>query len=146
ESKTRQVIVFTHDIAFLWLLKELAEQQGVEQLNQHVRQLPIGAGVCVAEMPWVAMPVRKRIGYLKDQLQAASKLSSDGNQAAYEEKAKYIYGLLREAWERALEEVLLAAIVERFRPSVQTQHIVTIADITEDDCKTLHAAMTKCSK
>jgi hypothetical protein len=54
--------------------------------------------------------------------------------------------LLREAWERALEEVLLAGVVERFRPGVQTQHIGTIADITPEDCGTLHAAMTKCSK
>ena len=32
------------------------------------------------------------------------------------------------------------------RPGVQTQHIGTIADITAEDCRTLDAAMTKCSK
>jgi hypothetical protein len=36
--------------------------------------------------------------------------------------------------------------VERFRPGVQTQQITRIADITEEDCRTLNAAMTKCSK
>jgi hypothetical protein len=50
------------------------------------------------------------------------------------------------AWERALEEVLLEGVVERFRPGVQTQQIIRIADITEDDCRILDAAMTKCSK
>ena len=146
EAKTRQVIVFTHDIVFLLLLKQFSEEQGVEQLDQHVRQLSKGAGVCAEELPWVSLPVKKKIGFLKNEWQAADKLFRDGHQAAYEKEAKYLYGLLREAWERALEEVLLGGVVERFRPGVQTQHVITIADITEEDCKTLDAAMTKCSK
>ena len=146
EAKTRQVIVFTHDVVFLLLLKQFAEEQGVEQLDQHVRQLSNGAGVCAEELPWVAMPVRRKIRYLKDEWQAADKLFRDGHQATYEKEAKYLYGLLREAWERALEEVLLAGIVERFRPGIQTQHIGTITDITTEDCGTLDAAVTKCSR
>jgi len=53
--------------------------------------------------------------------------------------------LLREGWERALEEVLLCGIVEHYRPGVQTKHINVIADITAEDCKALETAMTKCS-
>lgn len=146
EAKKRQVIVFTHDIVFLLLLKQFAEEQGVRQLDQHVRQLSVGAGVCAESMPWVALPVKKKIGYLKDEWQMADKLFREGHHLAYEKEAKYLYGLLREAWERALEEVLLGGVVERFRPGVQTKHVHTIADITEDDCKTLDSAMSKCSK
>lgn len=146
EAKTRQVIVFTHDVVFLLLLKQFSEEEGVEQLDQHVRQLSKGAGVCAEELPWVAMPVKKKIGHLKNEWQAADKLFRDGHQAAYEKEAKYLYGLLREAWERALEEVLLGGVVERFRPGIQTQQIGTIADITAEDCQTLDAAMAKCSK
>jgi len=58
EAKRRQVIVFTHDIVFLLLLKEFSEQEGVGQLDQHVQQLPVGAGVCVQELPWVALSVK----------------------------------------------------------------------------------------
>lgn len=146
EAKTRQVIVFTHDIVFLLLLKQFAEEQGVEQLDQHVRQLHMGAGVCAEEMPWVALPVKKKIGYLKNQYQEVDKLFRDGHQSAYEKEATFLYGFLREAWERALEEVLLGGVVERFRPGVQTQQVIKIADITEEDCKEMDAAMTKCSK
>ena len=110
------------------------------------RQLSKGAGVCTEDLPWVAMPAKKKIGYLKKEWQAADKLFRDGHQAAYEKEATYLYGLLREAWERGLEEVLLSGIVERFRPSVQTQHIGTIADITAEDCQTVETSMTKCSK
>ena len=146
EAMSRQVIVFTHDIVFLLLLKQYSDELGVSQLDQHVRQLAKGAGVCAEELPWVALPVKKKIGYLKNEWQAADKLYRDGHRSAYEKEASYIYGLLREAWERALEEVLLGSVVERFRPSVQTQQVIKIADITEDDCRVLEAAMTKCSK
>jgi energy-coupling factor transporter ATP-binding protein EcfA2 len=146
ESKSRQVVVFTHDIVFLLLLKQFAEEEKIEQLDQHVRQLSKGAGVCTEELPWVALPVKKKIGYLKKEWQGAEKLHREDHQDAYEKEATYLYGLLREAWERGLEEVLLGGIVERFRPGVQTQHIATIADITDRDCQIVDTAMTKCSK
>lgn len=146
EAKTRQVIVFTHDVVFLLLLKQFAEECAVEQLDQHVRHLSRGAGVCAEELPWVALKVAKRIGHLKKLLQDADKLHRDGNQSAYEREASLIYGYLREAWERGLEEVLLGGVVERYRPGVQTQQIGRIADITAEDCRTVETAMTKCSK
>lgn len=146
EARARQVIVFTHDVVFLLLLKQFAEEQCVEQIDQHVRQLSNGAGVCAEELPWVALPVKKKIGFLKNDWQAADRLLREGHQLAYEKDAKYLYGLLREAWERAVEEVLLGGIVERFRPGVQTQHIGSIADITPQDCQTVDTAMAKCSR
>lgn len=146
EASYRQVIVFTHDVVFLLLLKQFAEEFQVKQLDQHVRQLSTGAGVCAEELPWVALKVAKRIGHLNKLLQDAEKLHRDGHQSAYERDASLIYGYLREAWERALEEVLLGGVVERYRPGVQTQQIGKIADITPEDCRTVETAMTKCSK
>ena len=83
---------------------------------------------------------------MKSQWQAAEKLHRDGHQARYEKDAQYLYGLRREAWERALEEVLLCKVVERYRPGVQTQQLLMIADITEEDCRKLDVAMTKYSR
>jgi hypothetical protein len=145
ESRVRQVIVFTHDVVFLLALKQCAEEIDVEPLDQHVRRQSQGAGVCVEELPWVAMPVKGKIGYLKNRWQAADKVFRTGDQDAYDVQAQYLYGLLREAWERALEEVLLGGVVERYRPSVQTQRLAPLSDITDADCKTVETAMTKCS-
>lgn len=145
ESKARQVIVFTHDLVFLFALQQYAEKLGVEPLDQYVRHQSKGAGVCTEELPWEALHVKKKIGYLNSCWQAADKLSRDGHQDAYEKDAKHLYGLLREAWERALEEVLLGGVIERYRPGVQTQQIAQIADITAEDCKAVEMAMTKCS-
>jgi ABC-type multidrug transport system ATPase subunit len=146
ESKQRQVIVFTHDVVFLLALKRFANELGVEDSHQHVRFSPSkGAGTCQQELPWVAMPVNKRVGYLKNKFQEVEKLERLGHQDAYEKEAQDIYGLLRTSWERALEEVLLGGIIERYRPSVQTQQVSILADISSDDCKIVETAMTKCS-
>jgi hypothetical protein len=90
ESKQRQVIVFTHDVVFLLALKQYAEESCIGQLDQHVRRQ--SKGVCADELPWVAMPVKGKIGYLKNRFQAAEKFSRDGNHDAYEYEAKYLYG------------------------------------------------------
>ena len=146
EAKTRQVIVFTHDVVFLLRLKELADEEEVEQLDRHVRNLPGGAGVCAEELPWVALKVSSRVGHLRKLFQTARKLHRDGHRDAYERAAVEIYGFLREAWERALEEVLLGGVVERFRVGVQTRQVGLLADITQADCWAVTSAMTKCSR
>ena len=92
------------------------------------------------------MKVRNRIGHLKDLWQTAEKTFRNGDQEKYEQDASYIYGLLREGWERGLEEVLLGGTVERYRNTIQTQQINQLADIDASDCKALDQGMTKCSK
>ena len=146
EAKTRQVIVFTHDIVFLLALHRFVEEEGVPLQNQHLRREKIGAGVSEERLPWAATKVKVRIGILKNDWQAADAMHRAGNGQRYEREAIVIYGLLRECWERALEEVLLEGVVERFRESVQTQQIRKIADITDQDCEQLEAGMKKCSK
>ena len=61
EAETRQVVVFTHDVVFLLALKEFAHELDVQQADQHVRNMTNGAGVCIDELPWVALKVTKRI-------------------------------------------------------------------------------------
>lgn len=92
------------------------------------------------------MKVKDRIGVLKRNWQQAEKVHRTGPRVQYERDATFIYGLLREAWERGLEEVMLGGVVERYRRSIQTQQVKTLSDITDDDCNALDAGMTKCSR
>jgi len=146
ESKSRQVIVFTHDIVFLLALAEHAEKQGVTLKHQYVRRVPSSTGLSEQRLPWAAMKVKDRLGHLKDICQAAGKLHRESKQVEYEREGAHIYGLLREAWERAVEEVLLNGVVERYRNSVETNRAKPLGDICDNDWTTLEAGMTKCSR
>ena len=57
ESRSRQVVVFTHDIVFLLELRSAAELHGVEVRNQHLRRDHISAGLSSQQLPWIATKV-----------------------------------------------------------------------------------------
>ncbi len=145
EAKDRQVIVFTHDILFLRLLLDESGRQQLACDHQYVRRAG-QAGISSPDLPWVAMNTKDRIGVLKKQWQAADKLFRTSTPDAYEKDARDIYGLMREAWEQAAGEVLLNNVVERYRPSIETQRLKYLHDITEEDCKTVESAMAECSR
>jgi len=146
EAAGRQIIVFTHDIVFLLTLKSEAEKTGIGCHTQYVRRDATGPGLCSGDLPWVAMKVKDRIGRLKVMWQAADKTFRTSGGEDYEKQAREIYGLLREAWERGIEEVLLHDMVERFRPTIETQRLRYLHDITKEDCDKVEEGMTECSR
>lgn len=146
EAKCRQVIIFTHDIVFLLALVNHAEKAEVEIRHQTLRRGSTTSGVSTDGLPDPAMKVSARISFLKNLLQNAAKFHKENKPEEYEHAGTRIYGLLRQAWERGVEEVLLYGVVERYRPSVETNKARFLVDITKDDCDALHAGMTKCSK
>ena len=145
EAANRQAIVFTHDIVFLLALHEAAANQRIPLLVQTVRRSSDASGIVATEEPWHAMPVKKRIGHLRQRWQDAEKAFRSNDQDAYRKQAERLYGLLRETWERAVEEVLFKSTIQRFGPAVQTQQLRYV-EVTDDDYVAIDAAMTKCSK
>ena len=146
EAEERQVVIFTHDISFLFALHEYAEKLSIPIHNQHLRREQLGSGVSSPELPWLAMNVAKRIGVLKNKLQTVKKLHRQGHSLECEMNIKNIYSLLRATWERAIEQVLLNGTVERFRQSIETRRLLKLSDISNEDCQQIEAGMTKCSK
>ena len=145
EAKERQVIVFTHDLLFLRLLLDECQRQSVDCQHQYIRR-EAEAGICSTDLPWIAMNVKDRIGKLRERWQAAEKTFRTSGAEAYERDARDIYGLLREAWEQAVSEVLLNGVVERYRHSIETQRVRHLHDISEQDCTAVFNAMTECSR
>ena len=146
EARERQVIVFTHDLFFLRALDDEASRIGTPCQYQYVRREGHEAGICAADLPWVAMSTKKRIGVLRNRWQGAEKIARTAGKEAYEREAREIYGLLRETWEQALSEVLLADVVARYRPSIETKKARVLHDITKEDCAVLDDAMTEASR
>ncbi|RDY34403.1 ATPase, partial [Escherichia coli] len=145
ESLTRQVIVFTHDMPFLKMLEEASEEAKSKLNLISIAKYGDTAGFPFPEPPWDAKNTQSRIGFLKNSLPDLKKMEISGD-LKYEFQVKHTYNLMRETWERLVEEWLLRKVVERFARGVKTQSLKEIMnDITSEDNDTISAAMSKCS-
>lgn len=145
ESKQRQVIVFTHDIYFLAILEQKADSIGAPLAKNYIRRASNGFGVHSQDLPFDVVNTKARIGQLRQMLVDAQKAKKDGDDDRLRMITTFVYGRLRLAWERCVEEVLLNGVVQRFGEGVSTQRLKAVL-VTDDDYKQIEAGMSKSSK
>ena len=144
ESKKRQVLIFTHDIAFLLDLQEKAgELEGIHFTPQTVLQQNEAAGVPNEGLPWHAMPVKGRLEHLRKGLNDIKPLHGT-DQVKYNKEAAFLYALLRETWEAAIEEVVFNKALVRHGNEVQTLRLKQVG-VTTEQYKAIDVNMSKCS-
>lgn len=148
EGLKRQVIVFTHNIAFLMEIQDAAEalaKRGtpVKITVQTLRRRGTVAGVTTVGMLWHAMKTQQRVHHLEQQVSKIKTLYNN-DMEKYNDHAARIYGLLRETWESCVEDDLLYAVVCRYRNSVKTLQLNEVS-IEDSDIHTVDLHMSKCS-
>lgn len=141
----RQVIVFTHDIVMLVALEKECAEQGASLEIYTVRRSTRGPGECLppTSRPWYLSSTKHRIGYLKNASAGFKKLAANSPED-YRAAVAELFGKLREAWERAIEEWLLNDAIQRFRPSVETQKLKKVT-VEPNDYAAIELGMSKCS-
>jgi hypothetical protein len=146
EARTRQVIVFTHDIAFLMELEsKTAETEGAVCFTpQTVCRLSDTVGRCLDGLPWHTKKVKDRLTYLREKLNAFKGLYGT-DQPKYNNEAAELYALLRETWEAAVEEILLYETIKRHGKEIQTQRLKCVR-VETSDYTNIHLGMGKCSE
>lgn len=145
EALERQVIVFTHDITFLLMIQEHSNSLNCDLDIQSLTRKKKETGLIASNPPWDALPVGKRIGLLKNAYQQLEKIERTETEEVYKERAKYLYGKLRETWERFIEEIFLNGAIQRFGRAIQTQRLSKIVDLTDNDYGLVNTNMSKCS-
>jgi energy-coupling factor transporter ATP-binding protein EcfA2 len=148
EGLTRQVIIYTHNIAFLMELDDacaaLAKAGTPVGLAVHtLRRDGKSAGITTDGAPWYALKVKQRAQYLEERLAKIRPLYQS-NPTEYNEGAAQLYGLLREAWESCIEDDLFYNVVCRYRNSVQTLKLIEVM-IEDPDIHEIDLHMSKAS-
>lgn len=144
EATHRQVVIFTHEITFFMELKTEAGKKGVIFEQETIRKICNEPGDISSIIPWQGMNVKDRIGKLKNDLQGIVAIFNSGDMDTYYYRAKEWCELLRESWERAVEEILFNDAIQRYNPCVQTQRLKK-APFTQDLYTELEQGMTECS-
>mgnify|MGYP003631135085 CR=1 FL=1 len=147
ESLERQVIVFTHDIVFYKYLLECVEKvDGSSATQIRLDRSRKHTGIVDNTPPWDALPIKARIGQLNAAYQTLEKVDRTGTELEFSQHSFGFYNLLREAWERLVEEKLFNNVITRFGRSIQTQRITKlINDITQVDYDIIEQGMSNCS-
>lgn len=144
EAKNRPIIIFTHDPAFALELTAEADSLNVPVTTRYISKWGKTSGFVTDELPWEVIKTSKRVKSLKNTAQELKKLEKN-NPPEFERRIQFEYSRLRSLWERAVEEVLLGGVVERYGPAIHTQQLRGLDTITKADIDAVNAAMTKCS-
>jgi hypothetical protein len=141
EARRCQVIVFTHNLAFLMELESLCA--GMPLCVQTVERTGSVPGQCIEGVPWEAMSVKERLSYLDNQVNRIAPMH-DSDYAQYSAHAAHLYGLLRQTWEAFIERELLNRTIARYEIDVQTKRLAEV-EVVDGDCARVHNGMAKCS-
>ncbi|MGX9120960.1 AAA family ATPase [Mesorhizobium sp. BHbsci] len=147
-GETRQVIVFTHDMAFLLLLDEAcrATKDG-EATPVAYRLISRGAenaGYCHQDPPANVMPLDKVIDGMKAHLANVKIHHERGDQAKWLREVTSFQDQLRTTWERAVEEVV-GPVIRRLSRKVDTTGLIKLTVLTDADCTAMREAFGRCS-
>lgn len=151
ESAIRQVVIFSHDFAFVQLLEQMLREENLSRTVEGQSRLPEiseveiyrradGAG-SLSPVDWRRRSLKKQIGALKDGLQRLEVLERK-QPDEYPAAGESFLGAVRETWERVVEETLLNSAVVRMDPAVHTQNLRPLTDIGEDDLAAVELGMT----
>ncbi|MCQ1766781.1 AAA family ATPase [Neorhizobium galegae] len=146
-KKGRQVIIFTHNLVFFnEVVSEAARAGAAAPLIKTVvaKTQSEGFGVIRENSePWVA-DLNARIETLRNRAKELKSVK-DFDTDQYRRQTKDFYSDLRESWERAVEEVVLAKTVVRFVPDVMTGRLKEVT-VTDEDYRTIFFAMKRASE
>lgn len=147
-GQTRQVIVFTHDMAFLLLLDEACratkDRVPTPVAYRLISRGTENAGYCHQDPPANVMPLDKVIDGMKAHLGNVKIHHERGDQAKWLREVTSFQDQLRTTWERAVEEVV-GPVIRRLSRKVETTGLIKLTVLTDADCKAMREAYGRCS-
>ena len=144
-AKERQVIVFTHRLSLVALIREAAKAKSAPLKIIQLRQEAWGAGE--PDYSFNKKP-GEMIEHLRNiRVKSAERVLNEQGKAPYNDVAQGICSEVRMLVEKMIEQLLLNEVVARFRRSVITKDkLAKLALIRQDDCAFFHEMMTKYSR
>lgn len=145
EAEHRQVIVFTHDLVFLYELRREAEKANRPIAYRNIRRQHGRPGYIENELPDKAKSGLEMCNALRSSLKAA-KLGfnnlSDTQRTIF---CKGTIGHLRDCWEQAISDYI-RPVLERFDNKVKPSSIYRLGILTEADVKQVMSAQARLSE
>lgn len=145
-SEDRQIIVFTHRLSLLALIRHFADKKSIKYGVVGICSTEWGTGE-PAPIPISQNDIKTALNHLiNKRYQDAKEFWANGNFEQTEILLKAICSDFRVLVERAIENDLLCGVVQRFQRPIHTLKIKKLAKLKQDDCSFLDELMTKYSR
>ncbi|WP_420403506.1 AAA family ATPase [Nisaea sp.] len=144
----RQVIIFTHNIVFHYMVESEARREG---LPLHAEwMLSTGSTkfgiINESGQPPHQKKTNQRINEIEEAKSRLFKGGYDpGQPDQFRDGVTAIYTRMRETWERIVEEIIFNGAIQRFRPEIMTQSLKHAAFNPEEDYPAIFEGMKRCS-
>lgn len=144
EARSRQVIVFTHDLPLVFELKAAAKDADIPVSYQCVWRQGETVGRVDDDPPFKTLNLTKRINKLDTELQHIKNNPAPTLDAAWSQVDGF-YSRLRTCWERAVEERIFGGVVQRFERDVKTKQFGEMR-VTPELLRQIDEGMTRASR
>ena len=150
EAAHRQVIVFTHDLAFLFELRRESEAlaaKGVGKTLQYqtIRRRESAPGYVEGDLPNKAKSALGLANALRSELKSAKGQFEQWNDTARSIFSKGVIEQLREAWDQGIADFIFP-VLGRFENSIRGNSLCKLMVLDQDDVKTVTAARGRLSE
>jgi energy-coupling factor transporter ATP-binding protein EcfA2 len=148
-AETRQVVLFTHDVAFVSDLKREAAARGVPVAERSVMRSRADErkpGACTTKHPWKAKDVPARLDELRQELSRIRKESSAWDEKQYEEAVAVWAGNLSETWERIFSQEIVGPVLAEGGLEVRPMMVKVLARFSDDDHREFEGSYGRASQ
>lgn len=136
-AKDRQVVVFTHDVAFTMLLRKAADEIAVPYATRGIeKRRNAEPGYTTEHHPWTAKDAAQRIDKLKQEVAALRRQEEGMPEEDYQRETEKIAGHMSQTWERIISQVIAEPLVDFVSLEVRVGKLRIIGRVTEQDVKT----------
>ena len=146
---SRQVIIFTHDVAFVADLKLAASTQGVSVAERSVtrnRAEDRKPGLCTTKHPWKAKDVPGRLDELRMELARIKRESACWDENMYENTVANWAGNLSETWERIFSQEIVGPMLAEGGLEIRPMMVKVMARFSDDDYNEFAASYSRVSQ
>jgi len=145
-ARSRQVVIFTHEVTFVGALVKCAEEAHVAVTERCIQRRGEEIGFCTDKFPWKAKDVPTRLDYLRVELGRLTKDRGTILQEEYEQRCQLWGGFLSETWERAVNLEIVYQVVDRGTSEVRPRQFRILSKITEQDNEEFQAGYGQSSQ
>lgn len=145
EAQHRQVVIFTHDLGFLFEVKREAEARDVPLHYQHVKRRSDSPGHVEPELPFKAKEAPARVAELRRELKSFKGQFETVPEMRRLAWSKGIIEQLREAWDQVIAD-FIAPVLGRFDNQIKGSSMFKLLALTQNDVEIMNAARGRLSE